>query len=89
MNNFKFFGYDPETGFETFKTKEEAINYAQEAIDWYREGAGDGWDECVTSVCWGEIKGETVEVGLRPATEDAETSCEMYCDYILKEVEHV
>ena len=86
MSKYRFFAYDPETGFEIFQTAAQAQEHAEDCINEYRGEAGDGWDEQVGQVCWGEIKAETVQVGLRPATEDDATSCEMYCDYALKDL---
>lgn len=86
MSKYKFFAYDPETGFETFETAEQAKKHAEECIDWYRGESIDGWDEQIDQVCWGEIKAKATQVGLRKSTEDDETCCDMYCDYELKDV---
>lgn len=60
----EFFAYDPECGFETFKTEAEAKKYAQDSIDSYREEASEGWSELVNNVCWGVVLGTTREVAL-------------------------
>lgn len=60
----EFFAYDPECGFETFKTEAEAKKYAQDSIDSYREEASEGWSELVNNVCWGIVLGTTREVAL-------------------------
>lgn len=86
MSEYKFFMYEPDNGFETYKTAEEAKAAAQDAIDYYRADAGDGWPEEVEQVCWGEIKQETIQVGLRPREEDDPGSCEMICDYQLTDI---
>jgi len=82
----KFFMFDPDNGFETYQFAEQAQRAAEEAIDYYRGDAGDGWPEEVEQVCWGEIKQETIQVGLRPREEDDPGSCEMICDYQLTDI---
>lgn len=74
---YPYFAYDPENGFQKFKTQEEAIAFANAAIDSYREDSADGWDELVEQVCWGGIKQMAKMKGQQPmATESG-------CDYVL------
>lgn len=90
---YGYFAYCPDSGFETFKTKEEAIKYAQDAIDWFRDEACEGWDESVEHVCWGKVIQETKMVN-EMSTEEAEeklgitlsSDCSGYCDYKLEDV---
>ncbi|WP_165572529.1 hypothetical protein [Pectobacterium brasiliense] len=49
----KYFYYDPDSGFETSATEEEAKNAATDAINYYRGDASDGWPDEVSQVCWG------------------------------------
>lgn len=86
MSKYRFFAYDPETGFETFDTVEKAIAHAEECIQWYRDEAAEGWGEQVDQVCWGEIKGETVQVDRREASKDEADRFDYWCDYALKDV---
>ena len=86
MSGYKFFMYEPDNGFETYKTAEEAKAAAEEAIHYYRGDACDGWPEEVDQVCWGEIKQTTIQVGLRPKEEDDPGSCDMICDYHLNDI---
>jgi hypothetical protein len=65
-----FFSYDPNDGFDTHETADQAMAAAEKALDRYRNEAPDGWDEDVTGVCWGEIKQITVETERRPRTDD-------------------
>lgn len=60
----EFFAYDPECGFETFRTEAEAKKYAQDSIDSCREEASEGWPELVNNICWGVVLGATREVEL-------------------------
>ncbi|CAI0823937.1 hypothetical protein [Serratia entomophila] len=57
-----FFAYDPDNGFEEFKTKEEAIAAAESYIDYYRGEACDGWPDEVAQVSWGIIMQESTRV---------------------------
>ncbi|MFH2660065.1 hypothetical protein ABK774_11795 [Enterobacter hormaechei] len=86
MAAYKFFMFDPDNGFETYKTAEEAKAAADEAIDYYRGDAVDGWPEEVEQVCWGEIKQDAQQVGLRPRDEEDKNGCEMICDYQLTDM---
>lgn len=87
MSVYKFFMFDPDNGFETYKTAEEAKAAAEEAIDYYRGDAGDGWPDEVSQVCWGEIKQESQQFGLRPRNEEDKSCCDMICDYALTDIE--
>lgn len=91
--SYKYFAYCPDSGFETFKTEEEAIKYAQDAVDWFRDGASEGWDESVAQVCWGKILQEAKIVD-EMSTKEAEeklgiiisADCSGYCDYKLEDL---
>lgn len=83
---YPFFSYDPEDGFDIHKTKEEAIAACNLAIDGYRDIAGDGWDECVELICWGEIKQRATVCDIHHVKvneDDPETECTECCDYRL------
>lgn len=86
MSKYKFFMYDPESGFETYETEQQAKDAAEDAISWYRGESIDGWPDEVAQVCWGEIKQESQQVGLRPREEGDKGSCEMICDYQLNDI---
>ncbi|RMC99933.1 hypothetical protein EAY64_06405 [Aquitalea palustris] len=58
----KFFAYEPDNGFETYNTKAEAKQAAQDSIDSYREDAADGWPDEVENVYWGVVLGTTKQV---------------------------
>lgn len=46
MKHYRYFVYDPENGSEFFASEKEALDYAEETLDLYREAAQDnGWDE--------------------------------------------
>jgi hypothetical protein len=57
----KFFAYHPDAGFYTYPSAELAKEDAERWIEEYREDAGEGWDELVENICWGEIKQQAVE----------------------------
>lgn len=59
--SYDYFCYDPDTGFETYNTPEGAKQAAEDAIDFYRDNAAEGWNEEVCGVCWGKINQRTVE----------------------------
>lgn len=86
MGICRFFMFEPDSGFETYKTAEEARAAAEEAIDYYRGDAVDGWPDEVSQICWGEIKQESQQTGLRPREEGDPGSCEMICDYALTDI---
>lgn len=62
----RWFSYDPDTGFDVHDTEQAAQLAAEECIEYYREQAGDGWNENVESICWGVISQEAVRVSSVP-----------------------
>ncbi len=87
----KFFAYCPETGFETFETKEEAQEHAEACLEDFRERAEEGWDEAVRNVCWGELK-QTAQLTTIMTAEAAERlnigcACDEFWDFSLECVE--
>lgn len=54
-----YFCYFETNGMETYNTPEEAMQSAENAIDYCRDCADDEWgemvDEGVDSICWGKI----------------------------------
>lgn len=76
----RYFAYDPDMGFETFATEQEAINFANEVIDDYRDAADEGWDDLVEQVCWGEVK----QVAIMDSKKPGPGAAFCYsCDYVL------
>lgn len=86
---FKYFGYDPECGFELFENAEQAKKYAEDAIAGYRDYACDGWSEEVDQVCWGELIQHTVMCNYRPIdpSNPREKEFSLVCDYQLKDID--
>ncbi|GAA4493678.1 hypothetical protein [Pseudaeromonas paramecii] len=80
----RYFAFDPDSGFETFKTEQAAIEFASDTIDEYREVSEDGWPEEVEQVCWGEIRQLSKKVKERPAPPGSDYDC--ICDYELGDV---
>lgn len=81
---FKFFAYDPDGGLEFFATEREAIEFANDIIEVYRDESGDGWDEVVGNVCWGEIKQRAAMCNITPAPEGSDF--DFQCDYQLTNI---
>lgn len=80
-----FFSYDHEDGIEFHETAEEAKARAEKALDMDRDVAEDGWDDNVTDICWGEVKGRVVETMRRPTTPEDNTDCEEWVDYAMQD----
>lgn len=85
MSKYRFFAYDPETGFETFETADQAKKHAEECIQCYRDEAGEGWDEQTDQVCWGEVKGKAVQVN-QSEPSNIDNGFDYYCDYSLLDI---
>jgi len=54
----KYFACDSDGDYNFFDTEDEAIKFAKDAIERYRDDAQDGyelWDD-VERVCWGVVK---------------------------------
>lgn len=75
-----FFASDISGGFDTYKTAEEARAEAADRIPHYLD---DGWDEEVTTVCWGEVFGQAIMVDKRPAPKGSDFN--YVCDYVLSD----
>lgn len=69
----RFFLYDPNNGFDTFKTAEERDATAQEAIELHSD---DGWSEEVGCICVGEITGQAMQTNVRPRPERGDYATE-------------
>ena len=68
----RFYSYNPDTGYDTHATEEEAKNAALRALDDYRDDSTDeGWSEDVEHVAWGEIREHVTETKRR-TVEDCE-----------------
>ena len=60
---YKYFAYSSDCGIEFFETEQEAINWCNDEIQYYREQAGfDEWSDEVESICYGKILGNSTEV---------------------------
>jgi hypothetical protein len=80
----RFFSFDPNAGFDTYNTAEEARIATEGFLDEEREEAGEGWSEEVTQICWGEIRQATKETDLGPAPHGSDY--DRYINYVLVDV---
>lgn len=86
----KYFAYCGDMGFETFETKEEAMKFAKESIEGFKEDAFDyGWNDEVSNTCWGEIKQETAQCNIMSKSDAKKEGiiisddADYFCDYEL------
>ena len=84
-----FFSYDHEDGIEFHETAEEAKARAEKALDMDRDVAEDGWDDNVTDICWGEVKGRVVETMRHPTTPEDNTDCDEWVDYAMQDTPNI
>lgn len=85
----KYFSYEPEEGFELHKTAEEAKKAAEDALDYERGEASEGWSDGVDKICWGELKQMTIETLNRQRTDEdtfVSSDCDTIVDYGLVDV---
>ncbi len=68
----KYFSYDPEDGYETHTTENEASKRADNALELYRSDAYEGWHEDVEQVCWGKIIEKVERTKCEKAPDDSE-----------------
>lgn len=62
----KYYSYSPAHGMNYFNTEEEAIEFANNAIKWYRDASIEtGWDADVELVSWGIVKQSVKECDCR------------------------
>lgn len=58
----KYFAYSNDLGTEFFETEQEAIDWCEDEIQFYRDQAGlDEWSDEVESVCYGKIIAKSFE----------------------------
>lgn len=66
----KYFSYCPDEGFELHETAEQAQEAVNNALDFERGEASEGWADYVDQFCWGELKQRVVETMRRPRTDE-------------------
>ena len=75
-------------------TADEAIAKCEEALEWHRDNASEGWPEEIENICWGKVLGHVVESERREHlptcnSEDCDEDCPVqstYVDYELVEL---
>lgn len=68
-----WFVYDVDSGFDLFKSEQEALTWLNKKLEEYREDAvGDEWNVDVESLCMGKV---TKTVTLVPV-DDVDEFCE-------------
>ena len=85
----KYFSYCPEEGFELHETAEQAQQAVEDALDFERGEACEGWADYVDQFCWGELKQRVVETMNRPRTDKdtfVSPECDTIVDYALIDV---
>lgn len=85
----KYFSYDTDQGFELHATAEEAQKAAEDALDFERGEACEGWSDGVDQICGGELKQMTIETLNRPRTDEdtfVSSDCDTIVDYGLVDV---
>jgi hypothetical protein len=81
-----FFSYDYLDGITFHETADEAKWHAQMYLDNSQDVAMDsGWDENVTDICWGEVKGRVQETSRRPSKSGEPGDFDEYVEYSLLE----
>jgi len=75
--------YDPDIGYDTYSTPEEAEKAAEESLETYRDASSDGWHEDVSAIAWGLLVpyGEARQVNKKDAPEGSDF--DYICDYQL------
>lgn len=82
----EWYSYDPERGYETFKTAKEASDDAQACLEHLRDKAVDGWHEDTEAVQWGVM----VPLAYAVKTEERpheDPSFDYWCDFAIETVE--
>jgi len=66
----RWFAIDSCGDWNTFDTPDEARESAEEALEFERGDASEGWNEEVTGIMWGKVYGQCTETMRRPVTDD-------------------
>lgn len=85
-----WFSFDCENGIAFHDTEAEAKARAEESFDQARDFADEGWDENVTDICWGEVRGKVNEVpgSLRSPKPEDRTDFDLIIDYALTDIDN-
>lgn len=67
-----WFAYDYEDGADFYSTEGEARARVEELLEVERDGAVDGWNPDIESICWGRVVGRIVQTRCEPAPEGSE-----------------
>jgi hypothetical protein len=66
-----YFSYDPNgDGFCRHDTADAAKDAAEQALEYEKKEAKEGWSEEVTGICWGKLCQGIKELSRRPVTEE-------------------
>jgi hypothetical protein len=66
-----WFSYDPNcNGFMFHATEAEAKEAAEDALEFERDEADEGWSEEVDRICWGKVNARAMMTDLHTKRED-------------------
>ncbi|PWC10505.1 hypothetical protein [Brenneria corticis] len=81
----RFFTYEgPDAIYDEHDTMGGAIKQAEDALDYCRDCAGEGWPDETGQICWGVVvQRATMHNQHKPAPETEDTSFDYICEYDL------
>lgn len=56
----EWYSYDPDCGYEEHDTEAEARAAAEQALEYRRDVAGEGWAEDTDQIVWGRVMGRAM-----------------------------
>lgn len=61
---------------------------AEQALDFFENGASEGWDELVEQVCYGQLVGAVIETARRPreAGDCVDSAIDTIVEYELRDL---
>lgn len=82
-----WFVYDVDSGFDLFKSEQEALTWLNKKLEEYREDAvGEEWNVDVESLCMGKVTKTVTLVPVESWEDPDEYSVDEFCEAIVEDV---
>lgn len=82
-----WFVYDVDSGFDLFKSEQEALTWLNKKLEEYREDAvGDEWNTDAKSLCVGRVTKTVSLVQVKNGEDPDEYGVDEFCEAIVEDV---
>lgn len=81
-----WYSYDPEEGYDTWSTAQEAENAAAASLEHFRDQSTDGWHEDVGGISWGRLVAYAYATKCDEQPTEPGSEFDYTCDYVLQSI---